>query len=172
MTSKNSSVPRDQSFASWRDNASTAGWIRLLSCVVGVCWMTSAHAGLGDAATSVEQDRQVLRSASVKRVSMPAYDRHEMQTDDGTTIHEFAARDGTVFAFDFNGPAMPDLKVLLSTHYDDYMAAAREHRGNHHVLSFSRGGVVFTLRRLPRGFEGSAHMPSLLPPGVTADQLR
>ena len=153
-------------------NTRVTGRRRLLCCVAGLCCMTAAHAGLGDAATSVEQDRQVLRSASVKRQSMPAYERHEMQTDDGTTVHEFAARDGTVFAVDFAGPALPDLKVLLSSHYDAYMAAAGAHRGNHHALSFASDGVVMTVRRLPRGFEGSAHVPSLLPPGVSPDQLK
>lgn len=140
--------------------------------MTGPCWVLPAQAGLGDAATSVEHDRQMLRGASVKKQSLPSYDRHEMQTADGTTVREFSRRDGAVFAFDFDGPALPDLKVLLADHYDDYVAAARVHRGNHHVLSFSSGGVVFTINRLQRGFQGRAHVPSLLPPGVDPAEIR
>ncbi len=145
--------------------------------VIGSCCITPARAGLGEAVASVDHDRQMLRGASIKKESMPSYDRHEMQTADGTTVREFSTRNatgagGAVFAFDFAGPALPDLKVLLADHYDDYVAAAKVRRGNHHVLSFSSGGVVFTINRLQRGFQGQAHVPSLLPPGVGPEDLR
>lgn len=145
--------------------------IHAFAVLTGLCCITPAHAGLGEATASIENDRQMLRSASVKRESLPSYERHEMLTAEGTTVREFS-RNGAVFALDFAGPALPDLKVLLSDHYDDYMAAAKVRRGNHHVLSFSSGGVVFTINRLQRGFQGQAHVPSLLPPGVAPADLR
>ncbi len=146
--------------------------LHAFALLLGACCLVPAYAGLGDAAATVEHDRQMLRGASVKRTSMPSYDRHEMETADGTTVREYSVRNGPVFAVDFAGPALPDLKVLLADHYDDYLAAAKSRRRNHHALTFSSDGVVFTINKLPRGFQGAAHVPSLLPPGVNAGDLR
>jgi hypothetical protein len=143
-----------------------AAWSAL---IVASCLAAPAYAGLGDA---VAVDASRLRAASVKTVAMPLYDRHEIVTDDGATIHEFAARDGTVFAVDFAGPAIPDLQTMLGSHYADYLASARAHHGNHHVMSFDENGLVVTIVKLPRGFTGSAQVSALMPQGVTAEDLR
>jgi hypothetical protein len=135
-------------------------------------WMSIAQAGLGDAATSVARDRQVLRADTVTTTTMPMYDRHEITAVDGTSIREFAAHDGTVFAVSFSGPAIPDMKTMLGAHYDSYLTAAKAHRGNHHVMSFTSDGMVVTIVKLPRGFQGSAHLPALLPQGVNAQDLQ
>jgi hypothetical protein len=144
----------------------------LLLLTISCGWMPIAQAGLGDAATSVARDRQVLRADTATTTSMPMYDRHEITTADGATIHEFVAHDGTVFAVNFSGPAIPDMKTMLGAHYDSYLAAAKAHRGNHHVMSFTADGMVVTIIKLPRGFQGAAHLPALLPQGVNAQDLQ
>lgn len=144
----------------------------LLGAGLAVIAASSAHAGLGDPVDQVARDRAVLRAPAVRTTSMPSYDRHELVTDDGATIHEYATHDGTVFAVDFNGPSIPDMQTMLGAHFDAYLAAARAHRGNHHVMSFADNGIVVTIVKLPRGFSGSAHVPALLPQGVVAEDLR
>jgi hypothetical protein len=67
---------------------------------------------------------------------------------------------------------MPDMKTLLGDHYDAYLAAARVHRGNHHVMSFEADGMVVTIVKQPRGSSGQALLPGLVPPGVDPQELR
>lgn len=136
---------------------------------------TVAHAALGDVAASIDRDRQVM-NAEPSTTSMPAYDRHVLKTADGATVREYATRDasgGRVFAIDFEGPTMPDMKAVLGENFDRYVAATARSRGhNHHVMSFDEDGLVVTIVKLPRGFQGAARLPALLPPGVTAQDLR
>ena len=130
-----------------------------------------AHAGLGDPAASVVEDGATLGAETRTATTMPSYVRHDMTTGDGTRIREFASSDG-VFAVAFDGPTMPDLKTMLGAHYDGYVAAARAHRGSHHVVSFESDGAVVTIMKLQRGFSGSAQLPASTPRGINVQDLR
>ncbi len=134
-------------------------------------WVGSAHAGLGETVTSVARDRAALGADTQTTTAMPMYDRHAFTTAGGTSVREFAAHDGTVFAVNFSGPTMPDLKTVLGTHYDAYMAAAQARHRNHHVLSFEADGVVVTIVKFQRGFQGAAHVPAAVPNGVSVQEL-
>jgi hypothetical protein len=134
-------------------------------------WVGCAHAGLGEAVASVEQDRAALGADTLTTTAMPLYDRHEFTTAGGTRVHEFAGRDGTVFAVNFSGPTMPDLKAVLGTHYETYLTAARARRHSHHVVSFEADGVVVTIITFQRGFQGTAQVPASVPSGVGAAEL-
>jgi hypothetical protein len=149
--------------------------LSLAVAVLVVVQCMPARAGLGEPATAVARDRAALRAVTATTTTLPQYDRHDLVTDDGGTIREFSAHDGTVFAVDFAGQALPDLKTMLGTHYDDYLAAARAHRargGSRHVLTFDADGLVVTIVKLPRGFTGHAHVSALMPAGLRAEDLR
>ena len=50
---------------------------------------------------------------------MAAYDRHDITTREGATVHEYVSRDGIVFAVSWSGPTLPDLKqstILFGSH--------------------------------------------------------
>ncbi len=145
----------------------------VLAAALGVA-APAAHAALGDPATSVAADRKALAADEVRTTPSGSYDRHEFTTPDGTSVREFASQANGVFAIDFSGPTMPDLKTVLGTHYAAYEAAAGVRRSvvNHHVFSFSGDGVVMTVTKLPRGFVGHAHLPAAVPAGVDVDSLR
>lgn len=141
------------------------GMAALLSVPVAV-------AGLGDPVASVARDHAQLRGTALVVTPLQAYDRHEITTDDGTRVREYVSRAGTVFGVTFAGPSLPDLKVVLAGHYDEYTAAAAAARpGSHHVLAINTPGLVVTVIKRPRGFSGSAHVPALLPAGTTAGDL-
>jgi hypothetical protein len=131
-----------------------------------------ARAGLGGSATSILDDGTAMGAASMTTTPMPSYVRHEITTADGVRVREFAAQDGKVFAVAFDGPTMPDLKTVLGTHYDSYVAAATQRRGSHHVVSFASDGAVVTIMKTPRGFSGQAQLPSSTPQGIQAQDLR
>jgi Protein of unknown function (DUF2844) len=134
----------------------------------------AAHAALGDGAASVARDRDALRATAVTTSTFGNFDRHEMVTGQGATIREFADKSGTVFAVDFSGPAMPDLRTMLGTRYQAYVDAAKaQQRGhNHHVLSIQTDDMVLSIVRHPRGMQGQARLPALFPAGVTVEDLR
>ena len=134
-------------------------------------WAGTAQAGLGEPVASVAKDRTVLGANALDTVTMPMYERHEMTTPGGTSVQEFAAHDGVVFAVNFSGPEMPDLKSVLGAHYETYMTAARARRGSHHLLSFEADGVVVTIVKSQRGFQGNAHVTAAVPRGVDVMEL-
>jgi hypothetical protein len=131
-----------------------------------------ANAGLGEPVDSVARDHQALRGTTLSVTAMQAYDVHETTTADGTRVRQYVSRAGTVFAVAWSGRSLPDLRIVLATHYDRYVAAAAAHRGSHHLLSVATPEVQMNIVRLPRGFAGSAQVPTLMPPGTSAEELR
>jgi hypothetical protein len=132
---------------------------------------TSAYAALGESSASVARDRAALKS-SLSTVSMKGYDVHELTNESGATVREYVTPAGTVFALAWNGTQVPDLKLLLSTYYDRYITAAQAHRTGHHVLSIATPELVMTVVKFQRRSSGQVYVPSLMPSGVTRQELR
>jgi hypothetical protein len=132
---------------------------------------TAAYAGLGESSDSIARDRAAMRS-SLNTVSMKGYDVHELTSESGAMVREYATLGGTVFALTWSGTQLPDLKLLLSAYYDRYVTAAQAHRTGHHVLSIATPELVMTVVKFQRKSSGQAYAPSLMPSGVTRQELR
>jgi hypothetical protein len=130
----------------------------------------AAFAGLGERTDSIARDHAALGGTALQVTSAASWDVHEIVTSEGSKIREYAAKDGTVFAVAWEG-RMPDLHVLLASHYAEYQQATARH-ANRRVLSISTPGLVMSAMKLPRGFAGSAHVPALLPAGTNPEGLR
>ncbi len=143
-----------------------------LALAAALALAPAAEAGLGEGVTAIARDHAALRGGALQVTPMQAYDRHELTTASGTRVREYASRSGTVFAMSFEGPTVPDLKVMLGTHYEEYVTAVRARAGNHRVLTIDSPGLVMQVVKLPRGMVGRAHVPALLPAGVDARDLR
>lgn len=142
-----------------------------LGVVLGVCLGQPAFAGLGDTVASVQRDHSALRGTALTVTPMASYDVHEITTAE-SRVREYVSRDGNVFAVTWSGRARPDLSVVLGTRYAGYTQAAGLHRGNHKVFALATDDLVMHVTKLPRGFAGEAHAPTLLPAGVTARDIR
>ena len=146
--------------------------VRLLSALTltltGVC----AHAGLDEPVARIAQDQLAFKSAPARVTHAAAFDRHELLTTDGVNVHEFVGRNGRVFAVTFNGPAMPDLKVLLGGRFNESAAAVHPSPSTHKVYTHSSRTLELSIVKLPRGFAGSAFVPGAIPAGVTARDLQ
>lgn len=129
-----------------------------------------AHAGLGERAETIARDRTALRGASLQVMPKAAFDLHEITTAEGSRVREYASKSGTVFAVAWQG-RMPDLHVLLASHYAEYQAATEARHANRRVLSISTPGLSLNILKLPRGFTGSARVPSLMPAGTSVKDL-
>lgn len=103
---------------------------------------------------------------------MQQYEVQEIVTDAGTTVREYAAHGGPVFAVTWRGAQVPDLHLLLGTYFDSYVAAAKAHRTGHHVLSVNTPSLAMSIVRFQRSASGQVYVPSLMPHGVTRRELR
>jgi Protein of unknown function (DUF2844) len=130
-----------------------------------------AWAALGGDIASIVADRAHFQTSD-KVTSHPLYDVHEMTISSGASVREYTAPDGTVFAIGWDGPAMPDLRQALGTHFEDFVAAARVNQGGHHYLAAQRGDLVLVSTGRMRAFAGHAYLASAVPPGVSIAELR
>ena len=133
-------------------------------------WALPGFATLGEDSSSVQADQAHL-NASVRVVATQSYSIHEMQTPAGTTIRQYVSPAGQVFAISWHGFS-PDLRQLLGTHFDEYVAAASQqsHRGR--VVHIETGDLVFNSGGHMRYVVGHAFLRSKLPSGVASDEIR
>src|SRR5262249_24483881 len=118
-------------------------------------------------------DHQALRTEDAVTASTQQYDVHEARSVDGMHVRQYVDRSsGQVFAVTWDGPRLPDVAGLLGASATRYYAAARAHRGSHHVLSISDPDLSITLLRLPRGWQGQAYLPAAMPLGFDRSEIR
>jgi hypothetical protein len=131
-----------------------------------------AFAGLGDAATPITADQAT--GTTVVRRAVPArnYTVQDIQAADGTTVREYVAPDGKVFAVTWSGPVMPDLEQLFGAHFQSYRGEVQSRRPGRGPLRIDRGDLVVESGGHMRAFRGRAYLPQQLPTGVTADEIR
>jgi len=132
----------------------------------------AAHAALGATREDLLRDAAALQTARVTITSREGYDVHEMISADGTTVRAYVEPGGRVFAVTWSGRVQPDLRVVLGPYYARFLEAARAPHPSHHVLSINTPDLVLSVVKLPRGFAGRAHLPSLVPAGTAVDTLR
>jgi hypothetical protein len=132
----------------------------------------AAHAALGATREDLLRDAAALQTARVTITSREGYDVHEMISADGTTVRAYVEPGGRVFAVTWSGRVQPDLRVVLGPYYARFLEAARAPHPSHHVLSINTPDLVLSVVKLPRGFAGHAHLPSLVPAGTAVDTLR
>lgn len=120
----------------------------------------------GAGATSGVRARSFAASAagavSVNRTTLPS----------GTTVREYVASNGVVFAVSWNGPFMPDLRTLLGPHFATLTSeSARHPKAGHSQLRIDRPDVVIESTGHMRAYAGRAWVTSLLPAGFTPEEI-
>ena len=138
--------------------------------LLGVALAAPSHAALGGDVASVAKDSASIKAARLV-TPFAAYDLHESTTPDGMRLREYVDRAGRVFAVSWQGPRSPDVSALLGTHAAHFYAA-RSRLSNHHVAVVNEADLAVTVMRLPRGWQGSALLPTALPAGVSRADLR
>ena len=147
-------------------------WIFLALLAVALA-SGSALAALGGSVDSVESDRKTL--SAVRRNVSPgaAYTVHEIAYD-GTTVREYVSPEGIVFAIAWNGNRSPDLMTLLGSYANEYESALQNtpHRPGVRHSSIKADNVVVQRWGQVGHLEGRAYAPSLIPTGVTIDEIK
>jgi len=133
-----------------------------------------AFATLGGSIDSVRQDQAHLQ-ARLTVDTRGAYTVHELTSALGTVVKEYMSPEGKVFAVSWQGPFMPEIKLLLGSYLDEYSSAARELRerqSGRSPLSIHTPSLVIENVGHLRAYSGRAYDPGLLPAGVNANDLR
>jgi len=97
----------------------------------------------------------------------------EMESD-ANTVKEYINNDGVIFAITWQGLDHPDLSVLLGSYYSGYQNSAKEQpraRGQRHHNVRKENLVVQKWGHM-RALQGRAYDPSLLPSGVSLDEIK
>jgi Protein of unknown function (DUF2844) len=133
-----------------------------------------AHAALGAAASSASSDANHL--SATQRAATPqsaGYTVSEMTTDSGTTVREYLGPNGVVFGVAWEGPTLPDLRVLLGSYFDRYAAtqSANALRGARSPLGVSNSDLVVFSGGQLRAFSGRAYLPQAVPTGIDVNVI-
>jgi hypothetical protein len=141
-----------------------------------LAWPAALSATLGGDASTVDADRVRGKAALLAVRGQTAYIVHELQAPTGTVIREYVSPAGRVYGVAWQGPWMPDLRQLLGTYFDQYLAAmakaqASPHRRRGSVDIETPEFVVHAGGR-PRAFVGSAYVPALMPLNVAPETVR
>jgi Protein of unknown function (DUF2844) len=124
----------------------------------------AAHATLGQNVSTVESDQTSLHAIAHTATTQNAYSVQSLTMPSGTQVREFVASNGTVFGVAWEGPTLPDLRALLGSSFNAYVAATATRRGT--PLAVSSSDLVVVSGGHLRAFAGHAYLPQAVPAGV------
>lgn len=138
---------------------------------------TPADAVLGADAASISADHARLSGGQKRPLNMrnPQLQAHEIAMVDGSSIREYVAPNGVVFAVAWSTRFKPDLMSLLGRHAASYAAAASDAMkvpGIKRSVVLQRDDLVVQASSHLNSFVGKAYLRSMVPTGVNIDELR
>ena len=131
-----------------------------------------ARATLGEGAASIARDRQALSAVKKATTSHTKYTVQEVASD-AATVRQYLNSSGVVFAVAWNGLVHPDLSTLLGSYASEYQDAKRKAARKHGQKRLKVQGdrvIVETWGHM-RNLQGRAYLPSLMPEGVSVDEI-
>jgi hypothetical protein len=133
-----------------------------------------ALAALGGTLDSISFDQSQMK-ATRRLNEAGSYSVYEMQSPTGTVVREYVSPAGRVFGVAWQGPFIPDLRLLLGGYFEQYSEAARAQRESHvgrRPLQIEEPGLVVQTAGHMRAYWGRAYDPALLPTGVGVNDIR
>jgi hypothetical protein len=136
-----------------------------------------ALATLGEHSDSVSVDSHALKGArrlTQLSTQQNLFTIHEIAVP-GSTVKEYVAADGLVFAVTWRGMSRPDLSVLLGSYFTEYQDAASEQiegRAVRGPLAVQSSSVVVHHHGHMRDIQGEAYIPDRVPAGVRVEDLK
>jgi hypothetical protein len=151
------------------------GWGPLIGLVALSLAAVPALAGLGGDISSVQSDRSAMKAQVRATPATVGYSVEQMELPGGTVLSEYVAPNGTVFAVSWFGPTKPDLREAFGSYYQQYVTAAQQaphNAGTRRHFQIREPDLVVESGGRMRAFYGRAYVPSLMPPNVTAADIR
>jgi Protein of unknown function (DUF2844) len=130
-----------------------------------------AFAALGADVSTVAADG--LKMKGMVHVSTAeAFSVHEIETPSGTLVREYVSPAGKVFGVAWRGPKMPDLAQTLGAYFKEYSEAPRSRPTDHKHFAIALPGLVMQSSARMHAYSGRAYVPELLPPNVSATDIK
>ncbi len=147
------------------------------SAVILLAWVSAATLALPVYATLGENfspgSIQAKSFKATRAANQKNYTVNEYTLGASTVVRELTSPSNKVFAVFWHGPLKPDLRQLLGTHFDRYLAAANSQPdGVRQPLSVNEAGLVVNVSGRVGAFSGVAYLPDQIPAGVTLDELQ
>jgi hypothetical protein len=148
----------------------------IAACAIAAVLLTPAlsQATLGGKPTDTASHatgQPVLRAAAQQAAPTAPYSLHSTSGSDGVTVHEYASRDGVVFAVTWSGPVRPDMAALLGSYFPNAASAARRGRRGAGPLVERNGDLQIESIGYQGQFTGKAWLPRLVPARVEMGDL-
>lgn len=135
----------------------------------------AARAVLGEPESSVQADQMRMAGARRQTAAL-GYRVHTLTLADGSTVRQYVAADGVVFAVAWNTRFKPRLDELLGTHFGAYAQGGREalrsQPGVKHSAVVRTGDLVVESTAHLHAHVGRAWLRSRWPGGVAGDAVR
>jgi hypothetical protein len=123
-----------------------------------------ARAALGDDVSAVAADQARLQ-ASLRVTAKGGYAIHELTLPTGTKLREYVGNGGKVFAVSWSGGWRPNLRDIMGSHYDQFIAAMRSRRRARGPVRIELPDMVVVMGGYLRTFWGHVYLTDLAPPG-------
>lgn len=133
----------------------------------GLAWAglsTPAQAALGDDASAIAAD-QVRLQASLRITAMKGYAIHELTSPVGSTVREYVGSTGKVFGVSWSGGFRPNLRDIMGSRYDQFIASTRGQRRARGPVRVELPGMVVTMGSYLRTYWGHVYLTDLAPVG-------
>ena len=132
-----------------------------------------ADATLGGRADTVDADGRALQGVHRAATSHRGYTVQEVVAD-ASTVREYLTPSGVVFGIAWNGNIHPDLEQLLGSYWGEYSAVrdAAGRKPGRRGRQVKTDNVVVEKWGHMRNLRGRAYLPSLVPTGVTSDEIK
>jgi Protein of unknown function (DUF2844) len=138
-----------------------------------LCGMPAAHAGLGEAESSVESDRLNFSAQRMLRHQL-GYRVHVLETPQGARVQQYVGAQGRVFAVSWRAGFKPDLSRLLGSSAPEVersMNEAVRKGGLQRQFHHQQSDLVVQASAYLNQHRGIAYRPSLLPAGFDLSSL-
>ena len=144
-------------------------WFQGISCALcGLLCAGNSWAALGGDLASVQSDAQAFGASSTSAATAGAT-VYTQTLPAGLMLRQYISATGLVFAVAWQGPVQPDFERLLGTYFQTYALAQRQQRRGVNVQT---AAVVIESGGMMRSFNGRAFLPSALPAGLLAQDIR
>ena len=144
--------------------------ILILSSLPVICF-----ASLGDNLDSIANDKKNLGLSDVSQISAfvqtgdAKSQVSQFMTEKNISIKEFS-NNGVVYAVSWSGHINPNLRQLLGKYFPQLKTAVRVSMGNTHSV-LSGDDFSYQSSGYPGNYSGIAYIPSLIPAGVSLNDL-
>ncbi len=131
------------------------------------------QATLGESVDSISSDGKVLSAVQRSSTGRNGYTVHEIDYA-STAVREYVSTSGVVFGIAWKGLIHPDLTQLLGSYAGEYQEALLQTpriKGSRR-LRMKTSSVVVEKWGHMRNLQGRAYVPSLIPPGVSVDEIK